>query len=286
MPLWLSVVLVAVAMLGTPVQAAAKEHKVCPASCGPFGECTPCAETDNCVGERCRCADNYAGEDCSLQIEYCPGSVDVEETVSTCLNGGRCVSKEIMEGPMGFEFGPGSEIWRCDCTYAVGSASDPEQHAGTQCEFPSTRSCFVGGAPSNYAFCVNGGDCVREIIRGDEHPGCTNCPGFEGRHCQYLKGTAPPEELAAARQEVEDDNNGMKPGFIVLFVLLGGLVLGGLALMVLRQRQSPDERDFTVRGSDVPTDLKLDEGAEGETTPTSHEQDDDGEHKDERPQVV
>jgi hypothetical protein len=60
---------------------------------------------------------------------------------------------------------------------------------------------------STYAFCVNGGECFRMIKHGEPHPGCGGCPGFEGRHCQYLHGTAPVGELDFAQQQVHDNNH-------------------------------------------------------------------------------
>ena len=266
-------------LLGTAT-AENKKAVTCPPDCGPFGECVACKETDNCSGERCRCDDNHAGDDCSLQIEYCPEAVNPEGTVTTCLNGGRCVEKEIYEDTSGF--GPATVVWRCDCKYATGDAA---AFAGTQCEFPSTQSCLVGGAESDYTFCVNGGDCVREIIRGQDHPGCTNCPGFEGRHCQYAAGKAPPEELRAERNDVVQGSDDVKPGFIVLLVLLGCLVLGGLALFVWK-RSNKQDRPAVL---EVPDDLKLNVSADDmdEVSGESPTQEDEGEHKDEaHPQVV
>lgn len=263
-------------------QTTSKPQKVCAPDCGPFGICLPCSETDNCVGERCRCDDNYAGDDCSLQVDFCPQSVDVAGSVSTCLNGGRCVAKEIMENSIGIA----EEVWRCDCRYAVGAAA---AYAGIQCEFPSTQSCLLGGASSDYAFCVNGGDCVTGIIDGEPHPGCNNCPGFEGRHCQYVKGTAPPEELEAARNSQIEKSNGMRPGFIVLIVLLGGITLGLLALFAFRIQ------DASNSTTDIPTDLQLQEeshkeGISGEgtseTAEGNHSRDDNGEKDSTKPEVV
>lgn len=284
-----SVMMLVAATLLLP-RALLAQPSVCPPSCEPFGECVPCV-AGVCVGKYCRCDDNHEGDDCSLQVEYCPAASNVPGSQSRCLNGGRCTAKEIMENPDGF--GGAQEIWRCDCTIAVGSASDPTQHAGAQCEFPSTQSCFVGGAPSTYAFCVNGGDCVQKIIRGEPHPGCINCRGFEGRHCQYKEGEAPKEELMAARNDIDNDDNGMKPGFIVVFVFLACLLLGSLAMFVMRRRTTKQENKQAAvahaSSSDVPTDLKLEEETAGQeaTQPTAHGSDeDDHEEKETKPEVV
>mmetsp|Transcript_22246 Transcript_22246/g.42239 ORF Transcript_22246/g.42239 Transcript_22246/m.42239 type:complete len:326 (-) Transcript_22246:185-1162(-) len=276
-------------MLIGSAAAAEKKEMSCPPDCGPFGTCTPCKETDSCSGERCQCDDNHAGDDCSLEIQYCPDSVNAEGTAETCLNGGRCVEKEIFEDQSGV--GPATVVWRCDCTYATGDAA---AFAGAQCEFPATQSCLVGGAESSYSFCVNGGDCVREIIRGQDHPGCTNCPGFEGRHCQYEAGKAPPEELQAERKDITDDSDDVKPGFIIIIVLLGCLVLGSLALFVLKRSNQNNKREVNAAVNEVLDDLKLNESAdamendkEGESSPQNNDDEDDGEHKDDHmPRVV
>ena len=287
-------ILLLVLLFGTINNASAAEKKQmsCLPDCGPFGTCTPCKETDNCSGERCQCAHNYAGDDCSLEIDFCPDSVDAQGTVETCLNGGRCVEKEIYEDGSGV--GPATVVWRCDCTYATGDAA---AYAGTQCEFPTTQSCLVGGAKSDYTFCVNGGDCVREIIRGQEHPGCINCPGFEGRHCQYEAGKAPPEELQAARKDITDESDSMKPGVIIIIVLLGCLVLGGLAIFVCKRSSSQkNDSNRNAEVNEVLDDLKLNESTDAmgndnkgieTSSPAAQDDEDDGEHKDDpMPPVV
>ena len=268
------------------VAALEKKQMSCPPDCGPFGTCLPCKETDNCSGERCQCDHSHAGEDCSLEIEFCPAPVNEEGTAETCFNGGRCVDKVIYD-----DFGYGTMVWRCDCRYATGDAA---AFAGAQCEFPSTRSCLVGGAESDSAFCVNGGDCVREIIRGQPHPGCTNCPGFEGRHCQYEAGKAPPEELQSERKDVIRGSDDVKPGFIILIVLLGCLVLGGLTIFVCMRTNKSDGKSRDVNLT-VPDDLKLNESMDNDkgNEPPAHggggnnDDDDDDEHGDDAlPKVV
>lgn len=261
------------------------QTSVCAPDCGPFGECLECTAVDNCVGERCRCDDNYAGDDCSLRVEYCPGSVDADHSVSTCLNGGKCVAKEEIMASMERD----TQVWRCDCTTAVGHA---KAYAGIQCEFPSTRSCLVGRTESDYAFCANGGDCLTYVLEGEDHPGCKNCPGFEGRHCQYVEGTAPPEERAAAHATIEQDN-GMKAGGVFLVVLLAATTLGCLVLLVIRrqrrQKGAGGDGDnnigaTTASGSgDVPTDLILEEKG----APPSEAQPEGAEaESDEKPEIV
>lgn len=263
----------------SPQQQAIAAENVCHPTCEPFGKCDDCGIGDNCSGQFCRCTAGYEGADCSIKVEYCP-KTDAPGSVPLCRNGGHCVSKEIMQDPEGF--GNAQEVWRCDCTTAIGSAASPMQHAGAQCEFQATQSCLIGGIDSNYAFCVNGGDCVRKIARGDEHPGCVNCPGFEGRHCQYREGEAPVAELKAARKDVEDEENGIKPGLVVVLVLLACVALGVLAICIVQratERNQDTQAAVDHASTDVPNDLKLDEGQAEKTQQTAHDSEEDEEEK-------
>jgi hypothetical protein len=250
-----------------------------PGDCGPFGTCIPCDAFDVCVGARCKCEPDYAGNDCSLRVEFCPESVDPADSASTCLNGGRCVAKEIVgtNGPM--------DVWRCDCTTATGAAA---AFAGTQCEFPATTSCLTGGATSDYSFCVNGGECFRRIAQGEDHPGCTGCSGFEGRHCQYAEGTAPPEELEAARQDAVEGSDDVPRGLIIILSLLGSLLIGWIGLLLWRQHTTLSKEAAEL---DAPDDLQLRERTtsprnEDDERPGLSEDDDDVSSERSKPQIV
>lgn len=253
------------------VTSAQKPQSVCAPDCGAFGTCLPC--DDSCVGERCQCDIGYTGEDCSTPIDDCPSSVDLDGSVPWCLNGGKCVAREVFEGD---GFGPATQVWRCDCTTATGTAA---AYAGTQCEFPATQSCVAGTQKSDYAFCVNGGDCKFLIIEGEEHPGCKNCGDYEGRHCQYPKGKAPPEELvdAAKSGTTIEESDGMRPGFVVFIVVLAGTTLGCLFLLVKNRQQG------SVDKSMPPTDLQLEEKGQGDDLPEATAVDDGDDTK---PEVV
>eukprot|EP00527_Entomoneis_sp_CCMP2396_P002031 CAMPEP_0198141174 /NCGR_PEP_ID=MMETSP1443-20131203/4219_1 /TAXON_ID=186043 /ORGANISM="Entomoneis sp., Strain CCMP2396" /LENGTH=328 /DNA_ID=CAMNT_0043803825 /DNA_START=75 /DNA_END=1061 /DNA_ORIENTATION=+ len=179
-----------------------------PGGCGPFGDCVVCDGNDACVGERCKCTQGYTGGDCSIQVDYCPEAIHpVDNTITVCWNGGKCVQDNDVEYQSDFESGMNDldfdeldelnnnipEVrWRCDCSAAFGEAA---AYAGHQCEYPAELSCVVGQNKSEYAYCVNGGQCLRMVQPGEAHPGCFVCPDFEGRHCQYAAGTAPLDEL-------------------------------------------------------------------------------------------
>jgi hypothetical protein len=290
---------------GTTTTVMAQPQKACPPTCEPEGTCVPCqgALDQTCVGEFCRCNDGYGGDDCSLLIQTCPPSQS-DESMTECYNGGDCVLKEIFADEMGL--GQSEQVWRCDCTTAMGMAksSGPRSHAGLQCEFPATQSCMLGGSLSLYAFCVNGGDCIRKVNSRESHPGCICPDAYEGRHCQYEKGTAPPEELQAARADIMSNDNGMEPGMITFVVILALLVLSAFGWFIWKKRTTTGGGSGTGMmpskelPMNPPNDLTLAEDNTTEhpsaTSPTMeniNDDMDDGEHKEEneeedRPQVV
>ena len=261
----------------------AKNQKTCQPSCqSPFGSCVDCSEADDCVGEYCKCTEHYRGEDCSLRVAVCPASSS-PTSVSECYNGGLCVARESFmdteEIPDSFDFGQtATQVWRCDCSTAIGSASTgPVGHAGAQCEYKATQSCIIGDTTltpnEQYAFCVNGGDCIRKVASDEKHPGCSCIKGFEGRHCQYAQGKAPPEELAAARADFAAEDKEVKTGLVVFLVFFTLIVLGGLAYyIVVRKRVQSN-----AAAQDAPVDLKLEELEVTEKPATPSEESEEGE---------
>ena len=140
-----------------------------------------------------------------------------------CLNGGTCVGQQIQSGNTWLT------EYTCNCATAAGDAAI---YNGPRCEFPSETSCEAGTSSSTYAFCVNGGRCIATVQPGQPAAGC-DCVGlFEGRHCQYAYGTAPPQELlySSARGK-----RGLSGGMIVLTVLLSIGFLGSIFLLMYRR---------------------------------------------------
>jgi hypothetical protein len=223
----------------------------------------------------CKCDPGYAGTDCSFQAVTCPGAVGPNE-VQTCFNGGVC--RQAQEGTvesMIINGLPDAELqWSCDCkAAAIFTATSQKVVAGHQCEFVSQRSCEVGNPNSDYAFCVNGGTCLRMTREGEPHRGCLCGKEHEGRHCQFKEGTAPESELAYMKKQndIANEEAGLS-GVGLFFVLLAVLgVFGGVGFVLYRhfQRHGMETFSGTAQSFAIPEadhDLQFDEvaGDDGE----------------------
>lgn len=197
----LTLLLLVSALLGMSENGVLAQQK-CDHDCGPFGDCvrnsntnadeerTTCADghCDDADSNNnddnpytCQCHSGYSGSDCSFRAPTPCRITGLNATL--CYNGGTCEEYTTTEG-MAF---------RCNCQAAYGEA---DVHAGPQCEHDTTDVCEAGRASSHYAFCTNEGQCKAYVVPGEDHPGC-DCTGtgFEGRHCQFVEGTAPAEEI-------------------------------------------------------------------------------------------
>lgn len=189
--------------------------------CGEFGVCLNDTRScgDNCQ-DRCKCAPGYYGFDCSFVAQVCPDDVigRGEDEARECYNGGTCYKvQEVADAAPGGE----NVFWRCDCRHSYGDAAI---YAGHQCEYPLEVSCENGKSTSTYAFCVNDGACLAVVEAGEPHPGC-KCPtDFEGRHCQYAAGTAPPQELVYSPSA--STKHGMS-GIALFFIVVAALMFVG-----------------------------------------------------------
>lgn len=207
----------------------------CVADCGEFGVCVnklrTCNGGDSCE-KVCKCNPNYIGDDCSTMVAFCSGTVNPDGTARTCFNGGTCIKERHYDG---LDSDGGDLVYWCDCSTAVGEAGGG--FAGHQCEFPHEKSCEIGTSTSSYAFCVNGGECANLVSDGEPHPGCSCGKQYEGRHCQYERGTAPAYELGS--QPLVPLSDGMSAGlvFIVVAVALGGFA-GGIFIYVTKNKNS------------------------------------------------
>jgi hypothetical protein len=161
----------------------------CPSNCAPNGDC---------VEGECACSSGFAGADCSFPFEIC---TDQE---LFCFDGAKCA-----ESSKGY--------YQCDCS----TAFDGSPFSIEQCENPQAVVCASDDQESldvsEYSFCTNGGDCVDFIRKGEKHAGCNCRADFEGRHCQYAKGRAPPEEIKLA-EEYPGEKRGDAGGVAVLFI--------------------------------------------------------------------
>jgi len=164
-----------------PIQTLAQKYTSpslqCPNNCEPNGKC---------VANRCECTFGFTGGDCSFPYEQCP------DGFTTCYNNAKCTPS------------PDSQSYHCDCNEI---RNNPSLFVIEQCENPVDDVCEMGVSLSEYAFCTNSGMCLDLVDSSQAHPGC-DCPEeFEGRHCQYLKGTAPPGELLLVWNQNEEDED-------------------------------------------------------------------------------
>jgi hypothetical protein len=165
--------------------------------------------------------------------------------VQTCFNGGTCREEEeaiMVVGSINPDIPKVGEVWRCNCqSAAVPSAvASAKIVAGHQCEFVSQRSCEVGNPDSSYAFCVNGGSCLRMTREGQPHKGCLCNSDYEGRHCQYQTGTMPASELAYLKEQgaINDKESESLSGVALFFILLLCFgMFGGVGFVLYRHYQ-------------------------------------------------
>ena len=218
-------------MAAAAAAAAVGYEEKCPIDCGPNGVCHE--------GE-CLCNTGFAGADCSFPFETCPdGIMQCFGTGSTCVpisTREQEIEDERQHPANGGKSQENNEPrYKCDCSSSTSTATSTSEESPfqiTECENPQSEVCEEGQLTSQYAFCTNGGTCVATIRQGMPHAGC-HCPdGFEGRHCQYLKGTAPDYELKLAYQEEKNDLDPIIKLWITL-VCLG--VITAFAWVVYRR---------------------------------------------------
>lgn len=209
---------------------ASPETQACNVNCEPNGSCQD--------GE-CVCDPGFAGADCSFPFQTCP------DGILTCFDGAECTRTSLT-----VEDGSRSN-YECDCS----TMSDASPFQIKECEAPESEACVEGQLSSDYAFCTNGGRCINKIQYGEPHAGC-KCPNdFEGRHCQYRKGTAPEAELkiSFATQEHHVE------GFVIAIILLVvAFVVGGWAFIV-RHKHEERKRAMEKDIEEITNDIALEE---------------------------
>lgn len=149
-----------------------------------------------------------------------------------CFNGSVCVQDDYPD-PV-----TNTYKYHCDCTQAQGTTA----FAGHECEQAATAYCVLGRMESQYAFCTNGGKCIRVVEDGEAHPGCRCTPEYEGKHCQYLLGNAPVEEKGQPHLLVPQTTAASEGGsggiviFIVVVVVASVLMGAGYYVYMRRRR--------------------------------------------------
>jgi len=240
------------------VDATDKKTVRCPGNCEPNGKCilTPDAQPMHC-----KCNVGFAGADCSFPYEQCA------DGFTTCYDGAKCTRGLSNKDPTDVD--GREDRYECDCK---AMDNNPSDFVIEQCENPVDDVCEMGVEISHYAFCTNSGKCVKSVESGESHPGC-DCPSeFEGRHCQYRKGTAPPAELLLIWNEDPDeieepiDDIANEPAKILVWIILASvfilLALGAFAFCVYARlkhiSETRHERSITRIGvislRDISTD--------------------------------
>lgn len=219
--------------------------------CGSHGRCHLDTRScgDSCT-ERCVCNEGFDGNDCTVRLDICPGAISPDGARS-CLHGGRCMQNA-------------DEQWICDCSSAKKGG---KMYAGHQCEFAAQVSCEIGKQNSAHAFCTNGGRCYSQVKSGEHHPLCDCDDAFEGRHCQYAKGSRPEQEKIYAIPP-PPANEGISGGVIAGAVAVSLIICVGAALFWMRFKGTAK----TFSNIKIPNDLdmkpepKIKEGMEEAST--------------------
>uniref|UniRef100_A0A7S1YTQ9 EGF-like domain-containing protein n=1 Tax=Trieres chinensis TaxID=1514140 RepID=A0A7S1YTQ9_TRICV len=221
----------------------------CPITC----EHGTCVTAHTFQGPYCECHAGWGGRGCNDPFVICP------DGVKRCFNGSEC---RLLKRSVGES--AGVRNYECDCSKAFGISS----FAGHECEMSSTEVCEAMAPSSAHAFCTNGGRCRDYVNPGHAHPGC-RCPEeFEGRHCEYFKGTAPSEEeqsdgdgaeeleeaskVGKVGQEGGDEKGGAPLIVVVIMILAGGFVMVFGLCVALRSSLSDggEEQDGTLSPPD------------------------------------
>ena len=107
---------------------------------------------------------------------------------------------------------------------------------------------------------------VNDVARG--HQGCDCVTGYEGLHCQYLLGTAPPEELAAVAElrAARDRSHDLTPVAMFFIIVIPILVVVMFVYFGYRRRVSGKEEQMHDVDNSCELEIQSPKAAEGETS--------------------
>ena len=176
--------------------------------------------------EHCICEPGWAGLNCDVKMDICPGRSMI------CLHGSTCVLSD--------ETGD----FECDCDTA---RLDGLRYAGKYCQYHSTTYCTIDGErPKRHseAFCANSGKCLDFVPHDGEHPGCSCEEHFEGDHCEKL--VAP---TAKSSEPSGDGNESSSSAVAIVIVVMLVLIIIAVAVFLWFRRRRQSASSFFISES-------------------------------------
>eukprot|EP00956_Cyclotella_meneghiniana_P001240 scaffold1359_cov76-Cyclotella_meneghiniana.AAC.4 len=153
---------------------------------------------------------------------WTPATTTICSDGTTCENSSTCLPHPIHEGS-----------YICDC---LSSPLSSGPFAGLYCEHAATTLCT--NAPTNHAFCTNGGECKNYVGKKEIHGGCKCQRGYTGEYCQFIEGSVPSDwevlnypSIAAARVGVTGGMAGGKVAGIVMGTFMGLACIFGMLFL-------------------------------------------------------
>lgn len=160
---------------------------------------------------------------------------EVCEDGHRCENGSICVENPYNEGK-----------FYCDCDEVIFD----DKYEGLSCEHIATQYCSMDKLISKNSFCTNEGQCIAHGDAEEAHWVC-ECPsGYEGNHCQFVKGSKPDgwpfkkgnsaiNSLKPSPKSSSD--GGMKGGIVALIVIICCAFVIGMGYIIYKKKVKSDQ---------------------------------------------